>query len=473
MLKFSRNGSLLLAGGGHDGKSGRVVVWSVATGERICRVGEETDASWPPTSAPIRRRSRWAGRARSSASTRTKDGKLLHEIRKHTDWVTALEYSPDGVLLATGDRNGGLFVWEAFTAREYFSLRGHTAAITEVSWRADGNVLASASEDGTIRLWEMENGGQIKAWGAHGGVQSVCVCPGWPARLVRPRSGEALWDGNGRHSATFEAFRDVALRTTFSHDGGRAIAGDWTGQIPVWNAADGKRVGTLTANPPTIAEQLDLAVKELAARQTTRDQLAATATASRVSAQKAAEELAAAQKAVVDTAAAAKAAKDTLTRAGEAASKAKTASENAQVELRAKDILAQALNEAAAKVKATADKTPTDRALATAAARARGLADQMAAELPAARKGVTDATASAQKANTELAGAQQNVTATTNAAVAAPKVVEARQAALKAATAKAAMDQVALDQANAALSAATAAVEKWKNAQSATRQTRK
>ena len=33
VLKFSRNGSLLLAGGGRGGKSGKVVLWKVATGE--------------------------------------------------------------------------------------------------------------------------------------------------------------------------------------------------------------------------------------------------------------------------------------------------------------------------------------------------------------------------------------------------------------------------------------------------------
>src|SRR5262245_34676271 len=35
VLKFSRNGSLLLAGGGRGGQSGKAVVWSVATGEKI------------------------------------------------------------------------------------------------------------------------------------------------------------------------------------------------------------------------------------------------------------------------------------------------------------------------------------------------------------------------------------------------------------------------------------------------------
>src|SRR5437660_580966 len=44
VLKFSRNGSLLLAGGGRGAKSGRAVVWSVQTGERIFEVGDESDA---------------------------------------------------------------------------------------------------------------------------------------------------------------------------------------------------------------------------------------------------------------------------------------------------------------------------------------------------------------------------------------------------------------------------------------------
>ena len=41
--------------------------------------------------------------------------------------------------------------------------------MTEGSWRPDSNVVAAASEDTTVRLFEMENGSQIRNWGAHGG----------------------------------------------------------------------------------------------------------------------------------------------------------------------------------------------------------------------------------------------------------------------------------------------------------------
>src|SRR6185503_19046814 len=43
-IKFSRNGRLLLVGGGQGSKSGRVVVWDVTTGERMMIVGDEFDS---------------------------------------------------------------------------------------------------------------------------------------------------------------------------------------------------------------------------------------------------------------------------------------------------------------------------------------------------------------------------------------------------------------------------------------------
>src|SRR5579871_5481879 len=173
VLKFSRNGTLLLAAGGRGGQSGKAVVWSVKTGEKIIEVGDESDSVLAADISADQTQIALGGPNKLIRIYSTKDGEKIREIKKHTDWILSLEYSPDGVLLASTDRNGGAFVWEAYTGREYFSLRGHTAAITDVSWRDDSNVLATCSEDGTVRLWEMENGNQIKAWGAGGGVESV------------------------------------------------------------------------------------------------------------------------------------------------------------------------------------------------------------------------------------------------------------------------------------------------------------
>lgn len=257
VLKFSRNGALLLAGGGRGASQGLCVVWDIKTGERIMTVGDELDEVLAADISADQTMVALGGPGKIVRVYNTSTGELAYEVKKHTDWIYSLEFSPDGVLLATADRSGGLLVWEAHTGREYLTLTGHTAAVTSVSWRIDGNVLASASEDTTIRLWEMENGGQIKSWGAHGGgAFSVEYCR--DGRIVSAGRDRVtkLWDGNGGALKDFEAFNDLALQATHCDETNRVIAGDWTGEIRVWNAADGARIGLLTTNPPTLETRL-------------------------------------------------------------------------------------------------------------------------------------------------------------------------------------------------------------------------
>ena len=42
-IRFSRSAKLLLAGGGVAAKSGRVVIWDVASAQRVMELGDEYD----------------------------------------------------------------------------------------------------------------------------------------------------------------------------------------------------------------------------------------------------------------------------------------------------------------------------------------------------------------------------------------------------------------------------------------------
>ncbi|MBM4021629.1 MAG: hypothetical protein FJ284_05180, partial [Planctomycetes bacterium] len=163
-LRFSRNARLLLAGGGEAARSGRAVVWDVATGRRVAEVGEEFDEVLAADVSADQRLVVLGGPSKVVRLHETADGGIAHEIRKHTDWVTAVEFSPDGSRLATGDRAGNLFLWESLGVREIGTLKGHTDAITAVSWRPDGKALASVSEDGSVRLWDPRDARQTKTW---------------------------------------------------------------------------------------------------------------------------------------------------------------------------------------------------------------------------------------------------------------------------------------------------------------------
>ena len=256
-LSFTRDGRLLVAGGGKAGASGRVVAWNVQTGQRLFELGEESDAPLAAELSSDRRFVALGGSDKVVKVLASETGELVHKLKKHTEWITALAFSPDGVLLATGDRNGGLVVWESQSGREYQTLAGPRAAITAVAWRDDANVLVSASEDGTVRLHEMAEGRELKNFAAHPtGVLGVTVAhDGRIATCGRDKTVK-LWSADGQPLRTFEPMDDVVLAVAFDADGGRVIAGDWTGAVRVWSAADGARVGTLALDPPRVDDRL-------------------------------------------------------------------------------------------------------------------------------------------------------------------------------------------------------------------------
>lgn len=265
-LRFSRNGQLLLAGGGRDGASGKTVLFNALTGEKITTVGDELESVLASDISPDHSLVAIGGPNKLVKILSTTDGSPVAEIKKHTDWVTALEFSPDGKLLASGDRNGGLHVWEADTGNEVFTLKAHSKSISGVSWRADSQILCSASEDGSIRLWELEEGKQIKSWSAHGtGVTGVEFHrDGIISSCGRDKVAKT-WDQNGKMIRQFAGLVDVAVAVSHCDESNRVLASDWTGKLTVWNAVDGAEIGQLASNPPTLGERLAASQKNLTA----------------------------------------------------------------------------------------------------------------------------------------------------------------------------------------------------------------
>ena len=264
-VRFSRNGRLLVAGGGAAAKSGRVVVWDVATAARVVEVGDEYDEVLAADLSPDQRLVALGGPGRVVRILATGDGRVESEIRRHTDWVTALEFSPDGTMLVTGDRAGNLFLWETRGAREGGVLRGHAGPITGVAWRGDGRAVASVSGDGSIRLWDSKAGAQIKTWQTHaGGAEGIAWLPdGRIATTGRDRRAK-LWKPDGQMIREMAALDDIGTRVAATADGKTVFAADWAGGVTAFNAADGKPAGTLDTNPPKLQSRLKAAKQALA-----------------------------------------------------------------------------------------------------------------------------------------------------------------------------------------------------------------
>ena len=259
-VKFSRNGKLLLVGGGRGANKGLAAVWDITTGERILTAGDEMDVA---LAADISSNQKWialGGPDRLVKIFATATGEQLHKMKKHTDWVLAAEFNHTSTYLATGDRNGGVVVWDTEAGQEVQTFSGHRAAITSLAWRSP-DLLVSASEDGPVKTWSVKEGAQVKTATAHNSVVSVrLTVDGLMVTAGRDKT-ISTWDKEGNKDKTFTITNDLPVRATLTHDGKRVIATDWTGRVYVWNVADGKELAGLSLNPPSLDEQLKLATQ--------------------------------------------------------------------------------------------------------------------------------------------------------------------------------------------------------------------
>jgi WD40 repeat protein/serine/threonine protein kinase len=158
----------------------------------------------------------------------------------HEEDVTAVAFSPDGMLLASGCRDGSIRLWDMASRREMNVFRGHAQLLGSVVFSPDGLTLASGGFDGRVRLWDIATQSPIASFDAH---KAPVFCMSFSADGKTLASGGAdstvqLWDTVSRQrQATLRGQRTVVRSAAFSPDGKTLATGSGDGAIRLWDIA--------------------------------------------------------------------------------------------------------------------------------------------------------------------------------------------------------------------------------------------
>jgi eukaryotic-like serine/threonine-protein kinase len=143
-------------------------------------------------------------------------------LRGHEGAVTAVAFSPDDRLIASGSADKKVKLWDAATGKEVRTLDGHTAHVTSLAFSPDGRRLVSAGADRTVRLWDTVTGKQLHCFEGHQGtVTSVAFSP--DGRHVASGSEDKtvrVWDADTSLLAfEFKEHLNPVRSVAFSPDG--------------------------------------------------------------------------------------------------------------------------------------------------------------------------------------------------------------------------------------------------------------
>jgi WD40 repeat protein len=201
-------------------------------------------ATCPPEDRPLQRviRANWSAWRPRLPSVRMLFG--------HDSAVRSADFSPDGVILATGGADGSTRLWKVENGEQQLQLRGEKSPVIRLAFSPDGGTLATGSASGHVRLWNTATGKPIGPVRKHDREITALAFTSDGKRLLSGSYDDTaqLWDSQTGEpqGARMAPGKGRVESAALSHDGRIVVLGCSGNSLCLFEAATGKPLGELS-----------------------------------------------------------------------------------------------------------------------------------------------------------------------------------------------------------------------------------
>lgn len=173
--------------------------------------------------------------------------KWASKSTRHTRFVQALDYAPDGALFVSAGSDGQALLYDGATGEDKGALiapgtnAAHAAGVFGAAFSRDGRRIATSSADRTVKLWDVATGDLVQTWEFEGdslGQQQVGNVFAGEAVVSASLAGElnVLDQRTKEPTRVLYGHQQPVTALAFEAKGGSETfwTGDSAGQVRYW-----------------------------------------------------------------------------------------------------------------------------------------------------------------------------------------------------------------------------------------------
>jgi WD40 repeat protein len=151
--------------------------------------------------------------------------------------INSVAFSPNGKYGLTDSKGNSALLWD-LSGKILMELKGHTDEIEEAVFSPDGRLVLTASADHTVRLWDLTDV-ILREFKCHGErISTLAVSPNNEAFLTGSADSTArLWDISGNLLHVYKGHEDLVFSVKFSPGGEHILTGSFDDTAKLWDVS--------------------------------------------------------------------------------------------------------------------------------------------------------------------------------------------------------------------------------------------